>query len=232
MLNGRIGKRKDYIMYELVDEAEVKRYKSFCSNTLSQLRDIVKNNYEIKLQPLLVGSGARNLVTRNGNGPFDLDYNLEIINMSDKYWNDLFSLKNNIMLSLNKIVNNTYFSDSKDSKSVITSLLHFNDSPQLKFSFDIAIIAKNDKGNYCRLIHEKDPYSKGRFYWNEVPASNQVGKKATKLKHDNHWLEVRNRYVELKNQYLLRNDNNHPSFTVYVETLNEIYNKYYAVKKK
>ncbi len=219
-------------MYELVDEAEVKRYKSFCSNTLSQLRDIVKNNYEINLQPILVGSGARNLVTRNGDGPFDLDYNLEIINMPDEYWKDLFSLKNNIMLSLNKMVNNTYFSDSKDSRSVITSLLHFNDSPQLEFSFDIAIIAKNEKGNYCRLIHEKSAYSKGRFYWNEVPSSKQVREKATKLKQGNRWLEVRDRYVELKNQYLSWNDNNHPSFTVYVETVNEIYHKYYGGKKK
>ena len=47
----------------------------------------------ISAQFTLVGSGARNMVTRNGDGPFALDYNLEIIKASEEYWNDLRHLR-------------------------------------------------------------------------------------------------------------------------------------------
>lgn len=80
-------------MYDFVYESEVSPYRSFCSNTLVDLRDYLKDHYDIITQPVLVGSGARNMVMRDGNGPFDLDYNLQIISMPNKYWDDLFELK-------------------------------------------------------------------------------------------------------------------------------------------
>ena len=60
-------------MYDFVYESEVSPYRSFCSNTLVDLRDYLKDHYDIITQPVLVGSGARNMVMRDGNGPFDLD---------------------------------------------------------------------------------------------------------------------------------------------------------------
>lgn len=50
--------------------------------------------------------------------------------------------------------------------------------------------------------------------------------KAESIKDENLWNEVRGLYLEKKNAYLRRNDNNHPSLNVYTETINEIYNKY------
>ena len=41
------------------------------------------------------------------------------------------------------------------------------------------------------------------------------------------WQEVRNKYLEKKNMYLSWQDHNHPSFAVYVEAMNEVYNKYF-----
>ena len=46
------------------------------------------------------------------------------------------------------------------------------------------------------------------------------------LKAEDLWDEVRDTYLEKKNFYLCRNDHNHPSFIVYVETVNQVYNKY------
>ena len=34
-------------------------------------------------------------------------------------------------------------------------------------------------------------------------------------------------YLEKKNMYLRRQDYNHPSFNVYVETVNQVFNKYF-----
>ena len=177
----------------------------------------------------LVGSGAKNLITRNGNGPYDLDYNLVVIKADERYWKDLRLLKNTVRNALNKAERKNFFSDAMDSRSCLTTLLHFNDSPNVEFSFDVAILTKNRNGDYMRLIHNKNAFCVGydQYTWNEVPKSHDVKEKADAIKAEGLWQEARDRYVELKSMYLSRQDNTHPSFIVYVEAVNEIYYKYF-----
>ena len=149
-------------MYKLVDEAECKKYRSDCSATLKQVRSILREK-GITSQFTLVGSGARNMVTRDGDGPFDLDYNLEIIKALDEYWNDLHHLKDTVRVALDKAVGiRNCFSESQDSTSCLTTLLHFDDEPSVKFSFDVAIVAKNSKGTLCRLLQNKNGFKRGK----------------------------------------------------------------------
>jgi hypothetical protein len=207
-------------MYEFVNDTEIKPYRSYCSSILTDLRDLLLEEFEINTQFVLVGSGARNMVMRDGQGPFDLDYNLVIISMPEKYWNDLGKLKNTVIASLNSIVGKTWFSDGHDSTSVVSSYLYLNNTPAVEFKFDIAILGKNNQGNLCRLIHHK---WYGNYNWCEVPSSKNVRAKADKLKKLGMWNEVRDTYRELKNLYLRRGDRDHPSFVVYVEAVNQIY---------
>ena len=72
---GGMGEKEKYKMYRIVDESECKRYRSDCSHVLKKTCALLKEKC-INAQFTLVGSGARNMVTRNGNGPFDLDYKL------------------------------------------------------------------------------------------------------------------------------------------------------------
>lgn len=211
-------------MYDYVTKNEVSRYRYSCANDLMQLRDVLREDYGINSSFTLVGSGASNLVTVNGNGYYDLDYNLHILSMHDKYLKNLKQLKDIIRTELNKIVG-VAFSDAKDSRSVLTSILHFKDSPKVKFSFDIAILTQNRNGDWCRLIHNKQ---NGQYTWNEVKNSNKIKQKATIIKQERLWEEVRDRYIELKNYYLKRNqENTHPSFVTYTEAVNEIYYQYF-----
>lgn len=221
-------------MYNLVNAEESHRYRKECSRVLT-LTCMALKEEGITAQFTLVGSGARNLVTRDGNSPYDLDYNLEIISADDEYRDDLRHLKDTIRNALNK-ANEFDFSDAHDSTSVLTCLLHFTDTPNLEFSFDVAIVAKNSDGKMCRLIHNKNVRRQGQdqYTWNEIPGSHNVTAKADAIKKANMWLDLRNCYVEKKNFYLEHRDTNHPSFIVYVEAVNEIYNqlpKKNAVKK-
>lgn len=59
--------------YEFVCESEAKRYRSDCSDVLKETCKLLKKK-GISAQFSLVGSGARNMITRNGAGPYDLDY--------------------------------------------------------------------------------------------------------------------------------------------------------------
>ena len=97
-------------------------------------------------------------------------------------------------------------------------------TPNVEFSFDVAIIKKNPNGNYMRLVHNK-PWN--QYTWNEVPRSHQVKDRADDIKEEGLWQEVRDRYLEKKNMYLFRQDHNHPSFVVYVEAVNEVYSRYF-----
>ena len=216
-------------MFRFVSTRTVKRYKSYCADILNQLKMALLNNYGIITDIELIGSGAKNLVTKNENEPFDLDYNI-IINSFDDDYNpnnsmDLRELKDLIRNELNRILQEDYFKDAQDSKSVLTARRFFTDDPEKKeFSFDIAILAKNKVGNYCRLIHEKGLFD--RFYWNEVPSSHDVYEKSNELKEYGWWQDVRERYLDLKNMYHQRRDYTHPSFVVYVEAVNQIYKEF------
>lgn len=186
----------------------------------------------ISAQFTLVGSGARNMVTRNGDGPFDLDYNHEIIKAPEEYWNNLRGLKDTIRILLDKAAGLKCFSESQDSTSCLTALLHFKDEPAIKFKFDVAIVSRNSKGKLRRLIHNKNAWGLGmdQYVWNEIPDSHNVAQKVKRLKAEGLWLTVRDRYVDRKNTYLSRwLDKDHPSFIIYIETVNEIYYKYFGL---
>ena len=214
--------------YEFVYESEAKRYRSDCSDVLKETCELLKEK-GISAQFSLIGSGARNMITRNGEGPYDLDYNLLIMKAEERYWNDLRLLKETVRNALNWAERNEFFSDAQDSTSCLTAILYFEKSPDIKFKFVVAITTKNKNCNYMRLIHNKNVYALGldQYTWNEVPNSHQVKDKADEIKEEGLWQEVRDRYLEKKNMYLSRQDRNHPSFVVYVEAVNEVYNRYF-----
>ncbi len=204
-------------MYNYVKDATVKPFRNFCSDKMNQVKQFLKTDFDLDSTFYLIGSGAKNLVTQNENNPFDLDYNIEINNLRMNAENAK-KVKNAIMNFLNEIMENTPFSDSQDSTSVITS--SWKNDNGIKFSFDICVLAKNSIGNYCRMKHDK---YQNRYYWEEVPNSTEVYKKMELLKKNKWWQEVRKTYLNKKNMYLKRNDYNHPSFVIFVETINEVY---------
>ena len=214
-------------MYEYVTNSESRQFRQVCSDILTKTRDNLRDNYDIISQFTLVGSGARNLITRDGNGQYDLDYNLEILKAPDSIWNNLRFLKDTVRNCLNQAIGGS-FSDWQDSTSVLTSLLYFEDNRSVKFRVDVAIVKKDSEGNLERLIHMKSSRNIGiigHFMWNKAPDSHDVFWKARIIKEKGQWFQVRNKYLELKNMYLERQDNDHPSFIVYVEAVNEIYYK-------
>ncbi len=226
-----LGKKEDY-MYKFVTASEVKPYRDVCSEVLWDACAILLEE-SISAQFTLIGSGAKNLVTRDGNAPYDLDYNLEIVKVNDTRLNlnDPRHLKETVRIALNKAAGqdwfvNELFSSSKDSKSVLTTLLHFRNEPQVIFSFDVAIIMKEDGKTY-RLQHNKNAYGFGcdQYIWNEIPNSANITKKSDKIKKAGRWDLVRERYLDLKNQYLRNGDRSHPSYVVFVEAVNEIYSR-------
>ncbi len=195
----------------------------------SDLKELVKLLLEkgISTQYILVGIGARNLVTQNGNGSIDFDYNLLIQKCDDIY--DCRFLKETIRKCLNTIMKKQGLRDIQDSTSSLTTYpINFKDEPNLKFSMDVCIVMKDINGDWHRLIHKKTGIVKNdRYYWNKAPHSGKSSVKAKHLKDKNLWEEVRKCYLDKKNMYLKQRDDNHPSFICYIEAVNECFYKYF-----
>ena len=208
-------------MYHFVDDKEkLNKAKHFASEIALAIQDAVREN-GINCQIFLIGSGARNLVTQNGSEPFDFDYNLNILSCED--WDEEQIIKETIREAGNRVMREYGLDDLQDSTSSLTTCqICLTDKTDITFSIDIGIVTLNNGGIWERLIHDK---RLGRYYWNEVRNSKSVNEKATILKKNNYWPEVRDRYLEIKNKYLRQNDYNHPSFICYIEAVNEIYQK-------
>lgn len=208
------------------DKNYLKQLKKTCSNIVNQLVQIINNDSAMTVNACLVGSGAKGLVTQNAANPVDLDYNLIIIDTKAVGINSGREIKEYIKKQFNKVFRKNGWGDCQDSKSALTTgQMGFKQGNKTKFSIDLAITYEI---NHCwnRLVHEKTGVvGSDRYYWNEVPDSKQLEEKVHAIKSRHLWNEVRDAYLEKKNLYLQRNDTAHPSFIVYVEAVNEVFQK-------
>lgn len=221
-----MGQEGGSFMYHYIqDKKYLKQLKNTCSNIVNQLAQVINNDSVMTVKVFLVGSGAKNLVTQNANNPIDLDYNICIIDTASI--NNGREIKEYIRKQFNQVLRKKGWNDCQDSTSALTTEKRiFNYDNKTKFSIDLAIVYENKNG-WHKLIHEKTGFvHSDRYYWNEVPNSGQLESKVYAIKSHYLWNEVRDTYLEKKNLYLRRNDSTHPSFIIYVETVNEIYYKY------
>ena len=217
-------------MYHYIEDKDfLKRMKSLCSDIINQLVQSINNDSVMTVEAHLVGSGARNLITQNAKEPIDLDYNLCVLEVFGISFNDGRAIKEHIKKHFNAVLKSNKWSDCQDSTSALsTELREFTKGNKTEFSIDLAIVRERNYG-WERLIHRKTGFvCYDQWYWNEAPNSRGLADKVGTIKEENLWLEVRDLYLDKKNMYLSRGDKeNHPSFNVYIETINEIYYKYF-----
>ena len=217
-------------MYHYIQDKEfLKRLKGTCSDIVNQLVQRINNDSVMIVEACLVGSGAKNLITQNENEAIDLDYNLCIVSTKSINILDGHAIKEYIRKQFNKVLSSNGWGDCQDSTSAFTTEERvFKKGNQTPFKIDLAITCKY-LNNWQRLIHQKTGFViLDRYYWNEVQDSGRLEEKVRVLKSENLWGEMRDTYLDKKNFYLCRNDHTHLSFIVYVETVNQIYNKYFS----
>lgn len=216
-------------MYHYIQDKEfLKRLKGTCCDIVNQLVQSINSDSVMTVRACLVGSGAKNLITQNENEPIDLDYNLCIVNTKSISILDGHEIKEYVRKQFNKVLSSNGWDDCEDSTSALTiGEYSFKKGNKTKFSIDIAITCKY-LNNWQRMIHHKTGFvNLDRYYWNEVQDSGRLEGKVRVLKSKDLWGEVRDTYLDKKNFYLCRNDHTHPSFVIYVEAVNQIYNKYF-----
>lgn len=95
-------------MYKYVAKEKVDKYKAYCQSVLRKLIKRLEKEYAIKAHVTLIGSGAEDMVTRNGKGPFDLDYNLVLMSISKKYEDSPGLLRNRVREVMDDLVDGRF----------------------------------------------------------------------------------------------------------------------------
>ena len=220
--------KEETMMFHFIDDKEfLSNLRSTCADIVNQLKQEINRNDVMEVDTYLVGSGARNLITQNGNEPVDLDYQLEVVTLNGFEWNECRKIKEYIRKEYNEILCRNGWSDCSDSTSVLsTEYRYFTKGNNTKFKIDLAIIVKDNKGNWWRLIHKKTGVvNNDEWVWEQGRDSKGLENRVNKLKQNGCWEEVRDAYLTKKNFYLRRNDYDHPSFICYIEAVNEVYSK-------
>lgn len=205
-------------MYILVNSKQVKPYEKECLEILHKAQKKLRTDQRITFQITIVGSGANKIVTKNGeNGTFDLDFNLLLYKIPQKFGNNLLLLKRTIRQTIDEIIPNDY-SHGKDSTSAITYVRSKNN--QIEFHFDIGLIRANKKGHLQRLVYEDS--AKQILTWNKIFNIKNINQKTKLIRKHNAFAKVKERYVKLKNQNLSR-QNDIPSYSLYSQAINDVY---------
>lgn len=211
-------------MYHFIeDKLYLKTLKIVCFDIVNQLKLSINNDKKLKVEFHLVGSGARELVAQNEEEPVDLDFNLCITDFITFKAKQGREIKEYVRKKFNEVLNKKDWSDCEDSTAALTTeKREFKNINKTPFSIDLAIVRKDVHG-YHRLIHNKTGNTHDDTYiWNQIPFSKDFDGKVKYTR--NAWSHVCDTYLNKKNHYLKHNDYNHPSYVVYVEAVNEIYN--------
>ena len=210
---------KEKSMYRYVSNAEIKPYKAICRSMLLSTTKELRKVYGITSQILLIGSGAARLVTRNGSGPFDLDYNLILQKIPQEYSINPEKIKKLIRITLDSHLVSG-FSNGQDSTASITYVSHAKTGNPV-FHFDLGIIRKDKKGFSYRLINDK----KNKAYiWNKVMDSKNIDAMVREINRSHGRPSLRKEYLALKNKHL-ENQDGLPSYDIYAEAVNHIYSR-------
>ena len=204
-------------MYKFANQKDVKALAKWCESIIKEVQQKVKDYVTFSFN--LIGSGAKKLVTQNGNEAFDLDYNIIIQKDKQQLIDNPKKLKNIIRTAFDEVLKENVegYNGAKDSKSVITII--FSDGLKRTFSFDVAIYIEADNGYMYRIINDRKT---GRYIWNQVPKSRNYEERIQAIREKGYWEDFKTRYLELKNIHQSRCQKN-KSFSIFLETLNEFY---------
>ena len=89
-------------MYKYFEDKKLlKTIQINCSELVKELEDELRLE-GLNSQVFLIGSGGRNMVMQNENGPIDFDYNLNVLSCDDI--NNCFQIKELVRKCFNKVM--------------------------------------------------------------------------------------------------------------------------------
>lgn len=211
-------------MYEYVTKSEYAPIRQELEKIINIVQQEMRKKHKITFQFRLIGSGKRHLITRirGGNKGYDFDYNLIIPHPGSGYHYKADVLKQNFMDAFKTALKGTQYSFPNDSTSAITIKVIDKKNKKVCHSCDFAVIYYgNCNGNdgYYYLRNNKEP---GTYQFAFRVFAPDIDEKVRDIIRKNGWPNIKKEYLHLKD---INEGNGKPSFSLYTEAVNNVYNQ-------
>ena len=220
---GGLGYRKeDFYMkeFEYVSKKEYQPIKNEVIELLNLVQDEVRDKFTFRYD--FIGSVDRNMVTRqvDGNEGYDFDVNLRVNDEDEEF--SASEIKHILMDGFNAHSKKFRYDFSEDSKRVITIKVKDKKNSRILHSCDFAVVYDCEDGRQQFIYFNKN---QNTYEWQFQPKGfYQLLEKVEAIKENGLWQEVRDVYLEKKCN---NTDPKKKSRSIYAETVNQIYNKYF-----
>lgn len=213
-------------MYEYVKKSEYAPVRKELEQIINRVQVYMRKNYGLTFQFRLIGSGQRHLITRikGGNKGYDFDYNLILSPPDDGYRYIAKVIKDDFMTALKTALQGTKYSFPQDSTSSITVKVVDKGKKKIEHSCDFAIIyyGNNDGIDGYYYLRNNKPQQSYQFVF-RTPNSD-IDEKVWEIIKDGGWSSIKKEYLSLKD---INEGNSKPSFSLYAEAVNNVYNQMY-----
>lgn len=202
--------------YDYVPRSEYLPVKKELEILINFVQDEVRDCFTFSFT--YVGSTHRHLITKNTNSNvgYDFDVNIHVNDDQEEFEAD--EIRHTIMNAFNKHVRQFGYDYCENHKRVFTIKRKNIWNSTIISSCDFAIVYDCHDGRQQYIHFDKKFHS---YYWEYLPVSNtELERRADTIKKNQMWSEVRNRYLEKKNDVI---NEDKKSRSLYAETINEIY---------
>ncbi|HHX70506.1 MAG TPA: hypothetical protein GX708_20940 [Gallicola sp.] len=210
--------------YEYVPRSEYTPVREILEEIIRKVQYHMKPEYTFQF--VLIGSGRKKLITREkgSNKGFDFDYNFVLQNVYEDY-NEPVDIRQNFFNIIQE-VSKDYGYKTEDSTTSITIKLVDQDNKKIVHSCDIAIVEEiedeNDVTSQWVYVRDKSK-NKPSYTLRERPNSYRYNNKISDIEGAGLWNELRDEYLKIKNK---NHDSNKKSFQLFIEAINNVYNRY------
>lgn len=218
-MNGEVRGIK--FMYEYVEKEEYQPVRKKLEEIIHSVQDLVRDEFTFQYQ--LIGSGGRHLITRikGGNQGYDFDYNLILNGPGEgKIWMPEFA-RVTILNALKEAVKKSPFNDPNNKTSALSIKVIDQKNSRIVHGCDFAVVyyPENQDSHYYKYARFNKADSS--YTWEERKLSRNVDEKREWIDVNNHWPQVKEEYLKLKNRNV---DPNKVSFSLYHEAVHNVFN--------
>lgn len=205
-----------------VSKKEYQPVKNDLIELINLVQDEVRDYFTFRFD--FIGSASRNMITRDddSNVGYDFDVNIRVNDDENNY--SAKEIKQIIRAGFDKHSWKFNYDYSEDSKRVITIKVKDRTNSLILHSCDFAIVNDyvDDNGNerqeYIHFNKKQNTYE-----WQEQPEGfYMLPEKIEWIKSNGLWQEVRDRYLDNKNN---NEDPNKKSRSIFAETIAQVYNE-------
>ena len=202
-----------------VTKKEAASVRTNLEKLIREVQDIVRKNFTFQYE--FVGSYARNMITcdKKSNIGYDFDVNLYVNDDNEEYKPN--EIRKILKAAIDKVVKKYGYDYCEDSTRVLTIKVKDTKNSRILHSCDFCIVYNCEDGQqqYIRFNKKHNTYT-----WEyQGEGFDLLPQKISWLKENGYWSDVREYYIEKKNNN--KNLDKH-SRSIFAETVTEMCQKY------